>query len=192
MFRSIYSNLYEQQFGTNDDKAKRFAELFPGNDLCCWTKQGILLLNSALTCEEGKAGTHFDLWRPFISHVIQELAKLTKMTFILWGDNAITFAKTIKDVPTENYVNSDWGPESKCWFEAMQYLQSNNRLDRFEYDYSPFIDFDAIGKDFTEKYKEKMSPVLFKTLMEYNGAIKHKLITQTNINLTTNQNAPWI
>ena len=39
-----------------------------------WATQGILMLNSALTCEVNKPGSHSLLWRPFISSLLQNLS----------------------------------------------------------------------------------------------------------------------
>lgn len=43
-------------------------------DLSRWAKQGVLLLNTALTVEVGKIGSHYDLWQPFITYVIDILS----------------------------------------------------------------------------------------------------------------------
>lgn len=48
--------------------------LTDGFDLTHWARQGILLLNSALTLPLGaKAGAHVELWRPFITHVLKHI-----------------------------------------------------------------------------------------------------------------------
>ena len=38
-----------------------------------WAKQGILMLNSALTCEMNRVGSHTMVWRPFISKLLDNL-----------------------------------------------------------------------------------------------------------------------
>lgn len=35
-----------------------------------WAKQGVLLLNSALTCEKGKPGTHVGFWSPIVKSIL--------------------------------------------------------------------------------------------------------------------------
>lgn len=40
-----------------------------------WEDQGVLLLNSALTVKKKQPGSHRDLWKPFIKHIISELKK---------------------------------------------------------------------------------------------------------------------
>jgi uracil-DNA glycosylase len=43
-------------------------------DLKCWSNQGVLLLNIALTTTVGRTGVHYLLWRPFIIHLLDVLA----------------------------------------------------------------------------------------------------------------------
>lgn len=43
------------------------------NDLSSWSKQGVLMLNTALTTEVGKIGKHYDIWDPFIKYLIDML-----------------------------------------------------------------------------------------------------------------------
>ena len=38
-----------------------------------WAEQGVLLLNTALTCEVNKPGSHSLLWRPFICKLIKNI-----------------------------------------------------------------------------------------------------------------------
>ena len=40
-----------------------------------WAKQGILMINSALTVEMNKIGSHVMLWRPFISKLLKNLSE---------------------------------------------------------------------------------------------------------------------
>lgn len=39
-------------------------------DLSRWGNQGVLLLNTALTCQIGKVGSHYERWKDFIIYVI--------------------------------------------------------------------------------------------------------------------------
>ena len=62
------------------------------NTLESWGKQGILMLNSALTCEMNRVGSHTMLWRPFISKLLQNLSKYTTgLVYVLFGEQAQTF-----------------------------------------------------------------------------------------------------
>lgn len=57
-----------------------------------WAKQGILMVNSALTCEMNKVGSHVMLWRPFIAKLIKNISEFHPGTiFVLFGSQAQTF-----------------------------------------------------------------------------------------------------
>lgn len=57
-----------------------------------WAKQGILMINSALTVEVNKTGSHTMLWRPFISSLIRNLSEYnTALVYVLFGKQAQTF-----------------------------------------------------------------------------------------------------
>jgi uracil-DNA glycosylase len=63
----------------------------PGNGcLLPWAKQGVLLLNSVLTVEEGRAGAHAGKgWEGFTDHVVEALAREREgLVFLLWGSYA--------------------------------------------------------------------------------------------------------
>lgn len=57
-----------------------------------WAKQGILMINSAFTCEMNKPGSHVMLWRPFVSKLLQNLSNTTPgLVYVLFGEQAQTF-----------------------------------------------------------------------------------------------------
>lgn len=56
-----------------------------------WGKQGILLLNSALTCEVNKIGSHLSLWRPFVSKLLNNLRSNPGLIYVLFGRQAQSF-----------------------------------------------------------------------------------------------------
>ena len=62
------------------------------NTLESWAKQGILMINSALTVEMNKIGSHTSLWRPFISKFLETLSnRQTGIVYVLFGKQAQTF-----------------------------------------------------------------------------------------------------
>ena len=76
-------NIYkESDLGTKKD-------LENGN-LSSWAKQGVLLLNSILTVEKNKPGSHAKKgWEEFTDYVIQKLSEEQEhLVFILWGNYA--------------------------------------------------------------------------------------------------------
>lgn len=61
-------------------------------DLTAWAKQGVLLLNTALTVEDSKANSHKGKgWERFTDRIITLLnLKSQPVVFLLWGKNAQT------------------------------------------------------------------------------------------------------
>ena len=62
-----------------------------------WARQGVLLLNSLLTVEEGVAGAHKGRgWEGFTDHVVDVLNREREgLVFLLWGSNAQQKGKVI-------------------------------------------------------------------------------------------------
>ncbi len=62
----------------------------PNGDLHGWAKQGVLLLNTALSVKLGEAGSHTNLgWKSLIDHLIIALSKSRlHLVWILWGGHA--------------------------------------------------------------------------------------------------------
>lgn len=59
-------------------------------NLIDWAKQGVLLLNSVMTVENGSPGIHKKKgWEKFTDSIIELISENKKdVVFILWGDNA--------------------------------------------------------------------------------------------------------
>ena len=63
-----------------------------------WARQGILMLNSALTVEMNKVGSHTMLWRPFIAKLLKSLSEYnTAIIYVLFGRQAQSFKPYIND-----------------------------------------------------------------------------------------------
>ncbi len=62
-----------------------------------WARQGVLLLNSVLTVEEGRAGSHQNQgWECFTDHVVDVLNREREgLVFLLWGSYAQAKGKMI-------------------------------------------------------------------------------------------------
>ncbi len=68
------------------------------NSLESWAKQGILMINSALTVEMNRIGSHVMLWRPFIAKLLKNLSEYnTAIVYVLFGRQAQTFKPYIND-----------------------------------------------------------------------------------------------
>ena len=58
-------------------------------DLTSWAKEGVLLLNTCLTVEAGKANSHVGLgWEKLTYEVVRSLGEKRDVVFVLWGKTA--------------------------------------------------------------------------------------------------------
>ena len=65
-----------------------------------WEAQGVLLLNSALSCELGRVGSHTLMWRPFMKSLLTNLSCYhTGLVYLLMGTQAQTL---------EPYINKQF------------------------------------------------------------------------------------
>jgi uracil-DNA glycosylase len=61
-----------------------------------WARQGVLLLNTALTVEAGKSGSHMKLWSEWTEEVLKALNEHnTDVIFCFWGKDAVKHAHLI-------------------------------------------------------------------------------------------------
>lgn len=97
-----------------------------------WSEQGILLLNTALTVEAGKKGSHIEYWREFIIKTIKYLSYDKGLVWLLWGKEAQKFKtyihnpmvvkgydrQSIKYIPSDpilNYILESPHPASEAY-----------------------------------------------------------------------------
>lgn len=63
-----------------------------------WCNQGILMLNAALSVQEGKPSSHLLLWRPFMNSFLKNLSKWESgIIYVLFGSDAKSFKHCIND-----------------------------------------------------------------------------------------------
>lgn len=61
-----------------------------------WYRNGVLLLNTALTVEQNKPESHLKIWEPFITFVIQKLSEFNSgLVWMLWGSKAQKYEELI-------------------------------------------------------------------------------------------------
>lgn len=114
-----------------------------GGDLSDWCKQGVLLLNTVLTCVKGEANSHSAIgWQWLTDRVITNLAAEhysrggDRLVFMLWGNQAKSkealidksshiIIKTCHPSPLAAY-RGDWFKE-KCFQRANAYLTFLNK-----------------------------------------------------------------
>jgi uracil-DNA glycosylase len=122
---SITQTVYD-----NDEKLQH------NPDLTHWAEQGVLLLNSALTCEIDKVGSHTPIWKDFIAYVIDMLNFTDSgLVFILLGKQAQELESLIGP---NHYILKASHPASAAhngtniwdckdiWNEANRLIEGNN------------------------------------------------------------------
>lgn len=96
-----YANGYA--FATNKDKKPFSLQIIEKevgnllrNDLKFWIEQGIFLLNTSLTVEKDKPGSHSKYWRNFISYIIATISREIIPVWLLWGNSAKDYKELIR------------------------------------------------------------------------------------------------
>jgi len=91
--RYIFKELKAQYpaFRTND-------LLYNPLDLKKWSNQGVLMLNTALTCEIGNIGSHYDVWKTFTAYLLTYLNdNYTGIVYVFMGKKAESWGELIND-----------------------------------------------------------------------------------------------
>ncbi|MCU9809333.1 uracil-DNA glycosylase [Paraclostridium bifermentans] len=110
-----------------------FECFIPNNGfLVPWTKQGILLLNTALTVRAHEANSHKGKgWETFTDHIIETLnLRQDPVIFVLWGNNARSKKKLIDT--NRHYIIESAHPSplsaSRGFFGSKPFSQVNDIL----------------------------------------------------------------
>lgn len=72
-------------------------DFFNFRTLDTWFRQGVFLLNTALTVEHMNAGSHTRYWKNFTEGVVRTIASERSPVWMLWGKQAQAFIPTIQD-----------------------------------------------------------------------------------------------
>ena len=99
-------------------------------DLTRWSKQGILMLNTALTVEVGKIGSHYDIWKPFTAYLLDSLNNYNPgLIYVYMGKKAEEWSEltndnnykfTVKHPASAAYNGSKW--DSNDIFTKIQHI----------------------------------------------------------------------
>lgn len=79
----------KNMFGAIEETVHQGFPTHQDPDLTRWANQGVLCLNTALTTQVDKIGTHYDIWKDFIMYVIDMLSLTNSgLIFMLLGKQA--------------------------------------------------------------------------------------------------------
>lgn len=98
-----------------------------------WAKQGVLLLNTALTVAYGKPGSHTKMWQAFTKQVISSLSENKPgLIWLLWGGHAKSYKKYINEksnIVLESAHPSPLSANRGGWFGHKHFVKVNSILD---------------------------------------------------------------
>lgn len=93
IFEELHTDLYSYL------KKDTFESMMTSNSLEKWASQGVLLLNTVLTVEEGQPNSHKDIgWEELTSQVVERMGapERTPTVFMLWGKHAQEYKPLIR------------------------------------------------------------------------------------------------
>lgn len=107
-----------------------------------WAKQGVLLLNSALTVKTGQPGSHLEAWKPFIERLLTGISAETNCCFALFGKVAWSFKDCIFDnnrgvfmeYHPAYYARNKTPMPNTVWKNVQNYVQENYNTELKLYD----------------------------------------------------------
>lgn len=103
-------------------------------DLTDWHKQGVFLLNTALSVPEKKPNAHKKYWKHFTNDLIDYLVKINpNILYIMWGNNAKAFGQKIeKQLNSKKPIHYAPHPSPlsayQGFFNSKPFSWTNNKL----------------------------------------------------------------
>ena len=76
-----------------DELKNQYPDASRDTDLRRWANQGVLMLNTAMTVQIGKIGSHYSIWEKFTEHLFSQLNKRDDLVIVLLGKKAEAWAK---------------------------------------------------------------------------------------------------
>ena len=74
-------------------------------DLKIWSNQGVLMLNTALTTEVGNIGSHYDIWRPFTTYLLDWLnINKSELVYVYMGKKAEEWSSMTDETNIKYFV----------------------------------------------------------------------------------------
>ncbi len=77
-------------------KEGSFPILPPNKLLLSWEQQGVLLLNTSLSCRPNESKSHAHLWQDFSYQLIEYISENSELYWFLWGKHAQSMKPIIK------------------------------------------------------------------------------------------------
>lgn len=116
-------------------------------DVTYLSKQGVLMLNAALTTEINKAGSHIAIWEPFTKYLFEQVLDTVNVPFIFLGKDAAKYQKYIPPFTwsfilshpaSASHKNTEWDTQG-VFGKVNKILKDNNNYEiMWLYEEPPF------------------------------------------------------
>lgn len=101
------------------------------NSLGRWLKEGVLLLNTSLTVEEGLPGGHIGIWREFSKEFLQTMNRVKpNMVYMLLGLYAQSYQTYLAD--SHCIIAPHPSPLSRGFIGSAVYSKTNELLEKLK------------------------------------------------------------
>jgi uracil-DNA glycosylase len=98
-------------------------------DLSNWARQGVLLVNSSLTVEPGKAGSHGVIWHGLLSKIFNAIGEVNrKCIYLLWGNFAKDMAEYVPETSVKLFTSHPSGFSVHKGFYGCDHFKEVNRI----------------------------------------------------------------
>jgi uracil-DNA glycosylase len=103
-------------------------------DVSYLAQQGVLMFNAALTTEMNKAGSHLELWEPFVKYLFEEVFAYSGIPLIFLGKEAYKTRKyltgfdwtfPVSHPASASYKNTEWDTEG-VFTQVNTIIKQNN------------------------------------------------------------------
>ena len=95
-------------------------------DLSNWVKQGVFLLNTALTVEQDHVGSHADVWNKFTSASIKFLTRKKKnIPILLWGKMAQCLYSSVSCKDSHHFIMTSHPSGFSAYSGNTPFINSN-------------------------------------------------------------------
>jgi uracil-DNA glycosylase len=103
-------------------------------DVSYLANQGVLMFNASLTVEINKAGSHLDIWEPFVKYLFEEIINHLGVPILFLGKDAAKYKKytgifthvfEISHPASAAYKHTDWDTEGVFSKLDVLLLESN-------------------------------------------------------------------
>ena len=107
-------------------EAEEFIVQKNSGNLSNWVRQGVFLLNTALTVEQNHAGSHTKLWNKFTRSSLKYLTRIKKnLPIMLWGKMAQDFISSISCKDTHHMIQTSHPSGLSAYHGGSPFINSN-------------------------------------------------------------------